>query len=419
MSLKVPQEINGDYSLTHNKAPFTYQWTETEEFIITKCRQRIMEKKSEEQLTPRERLTRIQFSNGPLDRLSINCSGVHNAMPRVFDAFAETPSVFGQRDMINYPNLDFLGQVIWTTKFWLNDQVAPNNFSYAEEVLSSKFRMIEYGPPLSIEPLLKTKEDALFFLDNMPDPALQGTYPSYLWLLKQSFKFFPEFVINGSVCPGTISGASFLRGIKNLLLDMRKNPEMAELILKCSSTFLHKKIDRMTNVLDQDLDESGKGNWLWWCDAASFFNLEEFKRTLPLTYSLDVPYAAKKGFRCGFAPEAPLTTMEVVCQIASENGGCIGILGHQESPPIEEWYKMTRKFDNVVAMCGADVKTMLDGPKERILEMWKRQAKIFAQYATQGYRTRHALGFDPTTPLENMEYTAKAYLETFKLPFQE
>ena len=418
MSLKVPQEINGDYPVHHFKAPFTYQFTETEEFIITKCRQRIMEKKSEEQLTPRERLTRTQFSNGPLDRLSTTISGVHNTMPRVFDAFGENPSVFGQRDMINYPNLDFLGSVIWTSKFWMNDQVAPSNFSYAEEVLSAKFRMIEYGPPLSIEPLLKTKEDALFFLDNMPDPALQGTYPSYLWLLKQSFKFFPEFPTSGSVCPGTISGAAFLRGIKNLLLDMRKNPEMAELILKCSSTFLHKKIDRMINVLDQDLDETGKGNLLWWCDAASFFNLEEFKRTLHLTYGSDVPYAAKKGWRVGFAPEAPLTTMEVVCQIASENLGCNGILGHQESPPIDEWYKMTRKFDNVVALCGPDVKTILDGPKERILEMWKRQAKIFAQYPTQGYRTKHALGFDPTTPLENMEYTAKAYLETFKLPFQ-
>ena len=96
MSLKVPQEINGDYSVIHNKAPFTYQFTETEEFIITKCRQRIMEKKSEEQLTPRERLTRTQFSNGPLDRLSMTLSGVHNTMPRIFDAFGETPSVFGK-----------------------------------------------------------------------------------------------------------------------------------------------------------------------------------------------------------------------------------------------------------------------------------------------------------------------------------
>ena len=37
---------------------------------------------------------------------------------------------------------------------------------------------------------------------------------------------------------------------------------------------------------------------------------------------------------------------------------------------------------------------------------------------TKGYRTKHTLGFDPTTPLENMEYTAKAYLETVKIPLQ-
>ena len=55
MSLRIPQEINGEYFRTLGKAPYTYQWSETEEFIITKCRQRIMEKKSEEQLTPRER----------------------------------------------------------------------------------------------------------------------------------------------------------------------------------------------------------------------------------------------------------------------------------------------------------------------------------------------------------------------------
>jgi hypothetical protein len=416
MSLRIPQEINGDYSVIHNKAPFTYQFTETEEFIITKCRQRIMEKKSEERLTPRERLTRTQFSNGPLDRLSMTLSGVHNTMPRIFDAFGETPSVFGQRDMINYPNLDFLGSVIWATKFWLNDTINPSNFSYAEEVLSAKFRMIEYGPPLSIEPLLRTKEDALFFMENMPDPALQGTYPSYLWLLKQSLKFFPEFIVSGSVCPGTISGAAFLRGIKNLLVDMRKNPEFADLIIKCSSQFLHKKIDRMINVLDQDLDESGKGNHLWWCDAASFFNPEEFKRTLPLTYGCDVPYAAKKGWRVGVAPEAPLATREIICQILSENGGSNGVLSYFEQPPLEEWLKIWNKFDNIVSFVVADTKTVLDGPKERILEMWKRAAKAYAQYSTQGYRTKHTAGIDPTTPLENIEYTAKSYLETMKIP---
>ena len=38
MSLRIPQEMNGEYPLTYNKIPFTYQFTETEEFIITKCR---------------------------------------------------------------------------------------------------------------------------------------------------------------------------------------------------------------------------------------------------------------------------------------------------------------------------------------------------------------------------------------------
>jgi len=278
--------------------------------------------------------------------------------------------------------------------------------------------MIEYGPPLSIEPLVKNREDAQFFMDNMPDPALAGTYPAYLWEVKQQIKFLPEFASIGSVCPGTISGASFLRGIKNFLTDVRKDLEMAEIVIKCASKWLHKKIDRMINVLDQQFDENGKGNIMWWCDAASFLNLEEFTKLMPLTYENSVRYCAKQGWKIGVAPEAPVATMDLISKCMSENGGSSGILSHAEQPPVEDWYRMTRKYDNIPAFCDADVKAILDGPKSHILESWKRQAKVFEQYPTKGLRTYMLCPFDPTTPTEHMEYAAKSLLEVFNYPVQ-
>jgi hypothetical protein len=413
-----PEEVNGEYSVNFYKVPFSIMFTETEELIIEKSHRKISERKIEEKMTSRERFGKNFFSDGPIDRLPICISGGHNIMPRIFDAFGDPPSTLGQRDMINHPNLDFVGQMIWQAKWWFADLFAPMNYSYSEEVLSRRFRMIEYGPPLSVEPLVKTKEDAQFFMDNMPDPALAGTYPAYLWEVKQQIKHLPELVSVGSVCPGTISGASFLRGIRNFLIDVRKNMEMAEMVVKCTSKWLHKKIDRMVVPLGEQLDENGKGNILWWCDAASFLNLEEFTKLMPLTYGTDVPYAAKKGWKIGIAPEAPVATMDLISKCVSENGGSSGILSHPEQPPIEDWYRMTRKYDNVPAFCDADVKAILDGPKSHILESWKRQARAFAQYPTKGLRTYMLCPFDPTTPMEHMEYAAKSLLEVFKYPVE-
>ena len=117
-------------------------------------------------------------------------------------------------------------------------------------------------------------------------------------------------------------------------------------------------------------------------------------------------------------PRSALATREIICQILSENGGSNGVLSYGESPPIEEWYKMIQKFDNIVSFVVADTKIVLDGPKEKILEMWKRFKNVYMQYPAKGYRIKHTGGFDPTTQLENIEYTAKSYLEMFKMPLQ-
>lgn len=326
------EEVNHDYPLHWNKGPFHYAFTETEERIIERARNRWLDKKKDEPMMPRERTAKNWVTGEPHDRLPISNSAAHNGMPRIFDGFTDPPQALTQRDMEDFPNLDFIGQLLWFGKF-LSDLAMPYNFGFGEEMVTRKFRLIDNGPPLAVEPFVRTIADAEWFLNNVPDPAIRsGCWPIYYWETQQLAKRMPEMPQVGSCCGGQITMTGFLRGIRNFVMDVRNgNMEMVELLLKGTTEYLKKKIDIMSRLLVQEMDASGQGHFLFWCDSTSYLSVEEMTKLLPYTYDISIPYAAEKGFGPTIPPEGPLGTHENITRIMNENvGGAIN--GYSEHP---------------------------------------------------------------------------------------
>ncbi|MGA2682508.1 MAG: hypothetical protein ABSF44_12000 [Candidatus Bathyarchaeia archaeon] len=415
------EEVNRDYPLWWNKGPFSYQFTATEEVMLEKAKAKWLDTKKEEQMMPRQRWAKALFTNEPLDRLPSHCSGLHQTMTRIFDGFADPPSILFTKDMINHPNLDAIGQMLWYAKFAsTTDMNWLYNYGFGEELVTRKFRFIENGPPLAVEPFVRTKEDALFFLDNVPEPALRaGTWPIYFWEVKALMKLVPEMPIVASCCGGPITMAGFLRGIKDFVMDIRKNMELAELCLKGTTALLKKKIDKQTEILGQQIDDTGEGNWITWCDSTSYLTGEEFAKVFDITYTDAIKYCAKKGWQPEVIPEGPMTAHVPIAKCLSENGGG-GMLGFSEHPNVDEWYNNTRKYDNIWAHDAFDNVAMFSPDYQNAIRNdFTRHAKLFMKYPTQGHRTYVSVPTgDPTIPLPAIEFAVKTILEVFKYPLQ-
>ena len=317
------EEVNQEYPLNWNRGPFTYQFTPTEELILDKAKAKYLDQKREEPITTRERWAKNFYRGEATDRIPLQSSGLHSTMCRIFDSFATPPSALSTKDMINHPNLDAIGQMLWLAKFApVSDQIWVYNYGFGEELVTRRFRFIENGPPLAVEPFVKTKEDAQFFLENVPDPALRaGTWPIYFWEVKALTKLLPEVPQVGSCCGGPITMTGFLRGIKDFVMDIRKNMDMAELCLKGAVVLLKKKVNKMTEILGQQIDDTGEGHWITWCDSTSYLAPEEFARVFELTYGDAVAYCAKKGWGPEVIPEGPIGAHQLIAKRLSEKVG--------------------------------------------------------------------------------------------------
>ncbi len=412
------EEVNQEYPLNWNKGPYVYQFSPTEELMIEKARAKYLEQKSEEPITMRERFAKNFFRGEKTDRMPMLSTGTHSSMPRIFDSFATAPSTLSMRDMINHPNLDTIGQMLWLVKWApIADTIFPYNYGFGEELVTRKFRFIESGPPLAVEPFVKTKEDAQFFIENVPDPALRaGTWPIYFWETKQLNKILPEAPIWGSCCGGPVTMAGFLRGIKDFVMDIRNNMEMAQLCLKGTTMLLKKKVNRMAEILGQQIDDTGEGNFICWCDSTSYLSSEEFARVFDITYGDVVPWCAKKGWAPEVFPEGPITAHARIDKILSENLGG-GILAFTEHPTIEEWYGEIRKYDNLWVHDGFDSTAMLSPDYQNAINKdFERHRNVIDKYPTKGLRTMVSQpGGDATIPLPALEFAGKLLLEKFKM----
>jgi hypothetical protein len=413
------EEARGDYPRTWNQPHFSHQWTETEELILERSRQKMVERAQREKMMPRERVIRDFYGKDP-DRIPFHPGYSMNYGARILDSFAETPPVLHNRDLIEYPNLDVTAVALWYARF-PGDMISHNSTTFGEEVLTRKFRLVEHGPPLAIEGACKTKEDMEWYLDNVPDPAQRGLYPVFLWTVKQLFKAFPEFPQMGSCCAGPMASASFLRGQREFLLDVRKNPEMAELALKCALALFLKRVDRMAELLGPVFGpDNPNGNILYWCDGGgAYLTLEEFKQTWDLHYGATIPYCARKGIDPWIAPVAGAAHDALIFRALEENlGGTIHV--GDEVPPIEDGYavfeKRDKTLDKVRIAHYLNSKKILEG-EEAMRKDLMRYVTLAAKTPEKGLRTRIGPGaVDIQTPLPHIDIAIRLFRELCKYP---
>jgi len=288
-------------------------------------------------------------------------------------------------------------------------------------VLTRKFRLVEHGPPLAVEGFAKTKEDMEWFLDNVPDPAIRGLFPVFLWTIKQLTKAFPEIPHQGSCCAGPIASASFLRGQREFLLDVRKNPEMANMALKCATAVFLKRADRMAEMMGPVFGpDNPNGNILYWCDGGgAYLTLEEFKRTWDLHYGTTIPHCARKGIDPGIAPVAGAAHNALIFRALEENiGGTISVV--DEVPPIEDafevWEKRDKTLDKVRIGYGVNSKNVLWG-EEATRKDLMRYVTCAAKTPEKGLRLRMGSpAFDIETPLPHIDIMIRLCRELGKYP---
>ena len=413
------EEVRGDYPRTWNQPHFSHQWTETEELILERSHQKIAERAQREKMMPRERVMRAFYGKDPDYVPFITPYGM-NYGARMFDSFSENPPVLHNRDLIEYPELDVTAVALFYARFQ-TDIACHISTTFGEEVVTRKFRLVEHGPPLAIEGACKTKEDMEWYLDNVPDPAQRGLYPVYLWTIKQLIKAFPELLHEGWCCAGPIAEASFLRGQREFLLDVRKNPEMANMALKCAMAVFLKRVDRMAEMLGPVFGpDNPNGNILAWCDGGgAYLTLEEFKRTWDLHYGATIPYCARKGIDPWMSPVAGAAHDALIFRACEENvGGAVGF--NDEVPPVEDGYavfeKRDKTLDKVRCAAGPNSKNVLWG-EEAMRKDIMRFVTLAAKTPEKGLRTyTGGPSFDMETPLPNYDILIRLFRELLKYP---
>ena len=333
------EEVRGMYPRTWNSLNFQHEYSEVESLIIERSNQKLVERAQREKMMPRERCMRACYGSDP-DRLPMSNPFSPPVASRIFDSFGETPPIVHNRDFIEFPELQILAIALWESRFQ-TDFLIPITNTFSEEVTTRKFRFIEHGPPLAVEPFAKTKEDMEWFLDNVPDPGRRGIFPLTIWTAKQTMKFFPELITQGFCCAGPLAMATFLRGVREFLLDVRKNHEMADLALKCVTKFFLKKIDRMAEALGPVFNaDTPNGHILFWCDGGgAYLTIDEFKRTWDLHYGTTIPHCAKKNINPWICAIAATPHNALIRDIMDEYLGG-SLCDSDEVPPVEDFIPM-------------------------------------------------------------------------------
>ncbi len=413
-------EVNGDYPLTFNKGPFSYTWTETEELIIEKSKKRMAERLKTEKMMPRERIAKGWFTDEPIDRVPRGDLVYSNVFTRTLDSFNLPPPIITNKDILNHPNLAFIGLCLYEVRF-LNDVCCFSPASYGEEVLTKKFRSVEYGPPLMVEPFAKTKEDLEFFDKNLPDPASRGLTPLTIWWVKQQVKHWgPMFPVRFEACSGPLASAGFLLGIKEFLLALRKQPDLADAALKAGTDLLKLRLDRLIEATGGDaLDETGKGNICMYCDGAgAYVTSEEFARIWPYSYGEALRHTDEKGWPTFIGLVAPIDHYKTMAKAIQETEMGGGYVIGDETPPLEPGIELSAQHDKVIMMPYIASRITLNGPEEAIRNEFKRIARSLAK-TTKGKKAIIDFGPDAQTPLAHIDYHIKAHLDLLKYPVTE
>jgi hypothetical protein len=420
------EEVHGDYPALMNAPKIMYQWTATEELIIERTHQKMVENVSSEKLSPRERLWRGFYSKDSIDYVPLTIPFTPNAGNRTFDAFAEPPSIIHNRDLFDHPNLNLLSAALFYSRI-PSDVMMIAGYTFGEEVVTRKFRLVEHGPPLAVEGIAQTKDldeakaNMEWFLDNVPDPAHRGLFQVQLWTAKQTMKYFPEFMTTSSCCAGSLATATFLRGPKEFLIDVRKRPELADLAIKCGTEFLLRKIDRTIEMVGKPFDIDNKdGNRIFWCDGGGgYLTPEEFSRTYGLHFGASIPHISKKGFPPYIATVAGKASTKLVAQSIQENIGG-GIMVGTGVPPVDESFELfderDKTLDNIYYEGTVGSKVVLSGTEE--MRKWLTDfVGLCAKTPEKGLRwSLFSATLDPHTELPSIDMLHKLHRELLKYP---
>ncbi len=226
-----------------------------------------------------------------------------------------------------------------------------------------------------------------------------------------------QFSVWGACCPGQISAAGFLLGIKEFLLAVRTDPELATLAFKCATAVLHRRIDIMLPILGDQLDDNGKGNIVWWCDGAGgYMTADEFKKNFDEHYGASIRYVTDKGWYPYTALGGPKGTLEACGSCMQENGGG-GVMFAETSGAIEQGFETLNNYPNVVLMTYPATRTVLNGSPDDIKNELMRIVNS-AKATTKGQRVSIHNNYDVQTPVEKIDLTLKLEKELFKLPLK-
>jgi hypothetical protein len=435
-------EIRGQYPKSFNAVGFSHDWTGYEELIIERSHQKALDRSKNEKLMPRERVYKADFEPVPKDLDSIGLdrypaivgAGI-GYVPRILDSYAETPPVIHGNDFRQYPELHVIAMMLRKARF-LTDVIFCSGTSFGEEVLTFKFRNVEHGPPLAVEGVAQVKDLAeaknriQFFMDNIPDPAFRGYYPAYLWFVKQLMKLNPETKMIGSACTGPIASATFLRGPKEFLMDVRKNPELAELSLKAVSKYVMRKIERLNETLTTNAAllsrENPNGNELFFCDGGgAYLTYEEFTRTYDSHYGPVLDFCTKKGIPPYIAPLSPAKTAGLFIKYFDENLGgnlaCdVGLPGFEDAMNLFNSADKTKDLVRVSA-AGFGTADVLVGGKQ-LCKALLRCLRGHLSTEWKGLRVAATPSgggnADVQTPLANLDELQRMGLELYKYPLK-
>ncbi len=411
------QEKNGEYPKNWNAAGYSCAFTETEELIFESCKKKIADRQKKDKYTPRERCAKNEFTAEMVDRLPSCYVYTHNFSPRVLDSFLEPTPVISQKDVLNHPNLNWLAEMMWYTRT-PGDYTKTTPVTFGEEILSRTFKFIDYGPPLMVEPFAKNKEELQFFFDNCPDPAKQGLFPLNLWVTKMRMKYLSDLmVIWGNICPGPLASAGFLMGIKEFVLAMRNDREMATLALDGVSKLCMKRATAIAPIVGPQLTEDGKGNIIWFCDGgAGYLKGKEYIETFDHHYKAIFDHLAGMGYRSYVAGGGVEEGFEFTFKYLNDllGGGLLNIL---EQPGFEEKSEIIRKYEKMFYITANSTRRVLKGTEAEYRADVERVMRTYNKM-TGGQRSTYWTSYDALTSVSQFEMSIKVNQECIQLPLK-
>ena len=366
-----------------NAPPWWPHWKEpdfTEEDLceIERYCKKIVENVSKEKgMTPRERW-KTTLELGMPDRPFVAIQQCNLPVSRVLDCWSDSlkPGI----DLHWYPKLCLKGHLAWTARF-NHDWVHPYIFTYGETEWggSSKGKVLPYAAPAQTEAPIKTEAD--FETIHVPDFNRDGFYPPYLWMVRKIKEFMKKHGVadimpmKADFCAAPSIAGYILRGIKQYMVDVKRNPEMAR---RCAELDLKFKIQYGKAVLEAGADFMGC------CSFGGFMGLETYKKADVDKYDLALAKALPpKSFTYQFGfDQSP--SLEYMCQTGSMVLGWIC----DPATPMEMQRRVATKY-NKIMMPVTESLILLRGPPEAIIEHMKNNIK---QGAGPGYSFSLAVG---------------------------